>query len=221
MTRQDVYKRQPSDTTAKLEYAAELPPESKAGDLAVLWSATMDDPTSAHREQRRGTLPLDDSPINIQDFRYLTFDVYVEGEKTDTCALGNLYVELLDTDNNQKGCINGKGLQSSDVYGAATALHPGQWYTIRLLLNSLKTTGTFNNQLKSIKVGDNFARKIYLRNFTFRSAPKEQPKSGFTTEQYDIPDYGSATSGNLENATYAVFSSDRGNGDEMCIRDRE
>ncbi len=68
--------------------------------------------------------------------------------------------------------------------------------------------------LQSIKVGDNFARSIYLRaTFTFRSAPKEQPKSGFTTEQYDIPDYNSATTGNLENATYAVFSSDRGNGD--------
>lgn len=211
---EETYKKaqNPSDTTAKLEYAAELPPESKAGDLAVLWSATMDDPTSAHREQRRGTLPLDSS-INIKDFRYLTFDVYVEGEPTDTCALGNLYVELLDDQGHQKGCINGKGLQSSDVYGAATGLHPGQWYTIRLLLNSLETTGTFNNQLKSITVGDNFARSIYLRNFTFRSAPKEQPKSGFTTEQYDIPDYGSATSGNLENAKYAVFSSDRGNGD--------
>lgn len=217
---EETYKKaqNPSDTTAKLEYAAELPPESKAGDLAVLWSATMDDPTSAHREQRRGTLPLDSS-INIKDFRYLTFDVYVEGEPTDTCALGNLYVELLDDQGHQKGCINGKGLQSSDVYGAATALHPGQWYTIRLLLNSLETTGTFNNQLKSITVGDNFARKIYLRNFTFRSAPKEQPKSGFTTEQYDIPDYGSATSGNLENATYAVFSSDRGNGDVVDVVD--
>lgn len=203
--------QKPSDTTAKLEYAAE-PPDKKDGDLAVLWSATMDDPTSAHREQRRGTLPLDSS-INIKDFRYLTFDVYVEGEPTDTCALGNLYVELLDDQGHQKGCINGKGLQSSDVYGAATALHPGQWYTIRLLLDSLETTGTFNNQLKSITVGDNFARSIYLRNFTFRSAPKEQPKSGFTTEQYDIPDYGSATSGQLENAKYAVFSSDRGNGD--------
>lgn len=211
---EETYKKaqNPSDTTAKLEYAAELPPESKAGDLAVLWSATMDDPTSAHREQRRGTLPLDSS-INIKDFRYLTFDVYVEGEPTDTCALGNLYVELLDDQGHQKGCINGKGLQSSDVYGAATGLHPGQWYTIRLLLNSLETTGTFNNQLKSITVGDNFARSIYLRNFTFRSAPKEQPKSGFTTEQYDIPDYNSAKSGKLENATYAVFSSDRGNGD--------
>lgn len=204
--------QKPSDTSASLTYASEPPPESKAGDLAVLWSATRNDPTSAHREQRRGTLPLDSS-INIKDFRYLTFDVYVEGDKADTCALGNLYVELLDDQGNQKGCINSKGLQSSDVYGAATGLHPGQWYTIRLLLNSLETTGTFNNQLKSIKVGDNFARKIYLRNFTFRSAPKEQTKSGFTTEQYDIPDYGSATSGKLENAKYAVFSSDRGNGD--------
>lgn len=212
---EEAYKgaQKPSDTFASLTYAQE-PPDKKDGDLAVLWSATRDDPTSEHREQRRGTLPLDNSPINIKDFRYLTFDVYVEGEKADTCALDNLYVELLDTDNHQKGCINGKGLQSSDVYGAATALHPGQWYTIRLLLNSLETTDEgFNNTLQSIKVGDNFARSIYLRNFTFRSAPKEQTKSGFTTEQYDIPDYGSATSGQLENAKYAVFSSDRGNGD--------
>lgn len=196
----------------KLKYVSD-PPDSQTGDLAVLWSATMDDPTSAHREQRRGTLPLS-TAIDISQYSYLTFDVYVEGEPTETCALGNLYVELWDDQGNQKGCINSKGLQSSDVYGAATALHPKQWYTIRLLLNSLETTDEgFNNTLQSIKVGDNFAREIYLRNFTFRSAPKEQTKPGFTTEQYDIPDYNSATTGKLENATYAVFSSDRGNGD--------
>lgn len=211
---EEAYKdaQKPSDTSASLTYAPE-PPDKKDGDLAVRWSATRDDPTSAHREQRRGTLPLD-SPINIKDFSYLTFDVYVEGDKADTCALGNLYVELWDTESHQKGCINGKGLQSSDVYGAAIGLHPGQWYTIRLLLNSLETTSKgFNNTLQRITVGDNFARSIYLRNFTFRSAPKEQTKPCFTTEQYDIPDYNSAKSGNLENATYAVFSSDRGNGD--------
>lgn len=201
-----------SDVSASLEYVQNLPSDIGTGS-AVLWSATMDDPTSAHREKRRGTLPLS-TPINIGQYSYLTFDVYVEGKTTDTCALGNLYVELLDTAGKQKGCINGKGLQSSDVYGAATGLHPGQWYTIRLLLNSLETTSKdFNNTLQSITVGDNFARKIYLRNFTFRSAPKEQTKPGFTTEQYDIPDYNSAKSGKLENATYAVFSSDRGNGD--------
>ena len=201
----------PSDASAKLEYAAE-PPNSQDGDLAVLWSATMDDPTSEYREKRRGTLPLSEK-IDIRQYRYLTFDVYVKGDKNDTCALGNLYVELRDTENNQKGCINGKGLQSSDVYGAATALHPGQWYTIRLLLNSLETNGSFNNILERITVGDNFAREIYLRNFTFRSAPEEQTTTGFTTEQYNIPDYGSAATGTLQNAAYAVFSSDRGNGD--------
>ena len=201
-----------SDASASLEYVQNLPSDIGTGS-AVLWSATRDDPTSAHREQRRGTLPLS-TAIDISQYSYLTFDVYVEGKQTDTCALDNLYVELLDTESHQKGCINGKGLQSSDVYGAATALHPGQWYTIRLLLKSLETASEgFNNTLQRITVGDNFARKIYLRNFTFRSAPKEQPKSGFTTEQYDIPDYGSATSGNLENAKYAVFSSDLGNGD--------
>lgn len=204
--------QKPSDTFASLTYASE-PPDKKDGDLAVLWSATRDDPTSAHREQRRGTLPLS-TAIDIGQYSYLTFDVYVEGKQTDTCALDNLYVELWDDQGHQKGCINSKGLQSSDVYGAETALHPGQWYTIRLLLKSLETTDKgFNNMLQSIKVGDNFARSIYLRNFTFRSAPKEQTKPGFTTEQYDIPDYGSATSGQLENAKYAVFSSDRGNGD--------
>ena len=66
--------------------------------------------------------------------------------------------------------------------------------------------------LKSITVGDNFARSIYLRNFTFSSAPTMPEQTGFTTAQYDIPDYGSAESGNLENAAYAVFSSNRGTG---------
>lgn len=87
-----------SDVSASLEYVQNLPSDIGTGS-AVLWSATMDDPTSAHREKRRGTLPLDSS-INIKDFRYLTFDVYVEGKQTDTCALGNLYVELLDDQGN-------------------------------------------------------------------------------------------------------------------------
>ena len=213
---EDAYEKaeKPSDASANLEYAESLP-DKKNGDLAVLWSATMDDPTSKYRKQRRGTLSLNE-PIDIRQYSYLTFDVYVKskkGNESDTCALGNLYVELWDTEGNQKGCLGTKGLQSSDVYGAATALHPGKWYTIRLMLNSLQKDTDFNNRVKKITVGDNFAREIYLRNFTFRSAPKEQTTTGFTTEQYDIPDYGSATSGKLQNAAYAVFSSDRGNGD--------
>lgn len=197
-----------------LRYVSPLPEDvDKDRGSAVLWSSDKSDPSSLYRDQRRGTLTWD-SAIDISPYSYLTFDVYVQGKQTDTCALSNLYVELWDTSGKQMGCLGTKGLQSSDVYGAATALHPGTWYTVRLMLNSLKQVEGFDKtQLKSITVGDNFARSIYLRNFTFSSAPTLPKQTGFTTAQYDVPDYGSAESGKLENAAYAVFSSNLGNGD--------
>lgn len=197
-----------------LRYVSPLPEDvDKDRGNAVLWSSDKSDSSSLYRDQRRGTLTWD-SAINISPYSYLTFDVYVQGKQTDTCALSNLYVELWDTSGKQMGCLGTKGLQSSDVYGAATALHPGTWYTVRLMLNSLKQVEGFDKtQLKSITVGDNYARSIYLRNFTFSSAPTLPKQTGFTTAQYDVPDYGSAESGKLENAAYAVFSSNLGNGD--------
>ena len=197
-----------------LRYVSPLPEDvDKDRGNAVLWSSDKSDPSSLYRDQRRGTLTWD-SAINISPYSYLTFDAYVQGNQTDTCALSNLYVELWDTSGKQMGCLGTKGLQSSDVYGAATALHPGTWYTVRLMLNSLKQVEGFDKtQLKSITVGDNYARSIYLRNFTFSSAPTLPKQTGFTTAQYDVPDYGSAESGKLENAAYAVFSSNLGNGD--------
>lgn len=208
-----------SSATGLLSYASSLPEDVGTGS-AVLWSSDKSDPSSLYRDQRRGTLTLD-SAINISPYSYLTFDVYVQGNQTDTCALSNLYVELWDTSGKQMGCLGTKGLQSSDVYGAATALHPGTWYTVRLMLNSLKQVEGFDKtQLKSITVGDNYARSIYLRNFTFSSAPTLPKQTGFTTAQYDVPDYGSATSGKLENAAYAVFSSNLGNGDVVDEKGR-
>ena len=204
-----------------LRYVSPLPEDvDKDRGSAVLWSSDKSDPSSLYRDQRRGTLTWD-SAINISPYSYLTFDVYVQGSPTDTCALSNLYVELWDTSGKQMGCLGTKGLQSSDVYGAATALHPGTWYTVRLMLNSLKQVEAFDKtQLKSITVGDNYARSIYLRNFTFSSAPTLPKQTGFTTAQYDVPDYGSAESGKLENAAYAVFSSNLGNGDVVDEKGR-
>lgn len=201
-----------SSAKGLLSYESSLPEDVGTGS-AVLWSSDKSDPSSLYRDQRRGTLTWD-SAINISPYSYLTFDVYVQGSPTDTCAMSNLYVELWDTSGKQMGCLGSKGLQSSDVYGAATALHPGTWYTVRLMLNSLKQVEGFDKtQLKSITVGDNYARSIYLRNFTFSSAPTLPKQTGFTTAQYNVPDYGSAESGKLENAAYAVFSSNLGNGD--------
>lgn len=208
-----------SSATGLLSYESSLPEDVGTGS-AVLWSSDKSDPSSLYRDQRRGTLTWD-SAINISPYSYLTFDVYVQGNPTDTCAMSNLYVELWDTSGKQMGCLGSKGLQSSDVYGAATALHPRTWYTVRLMLNSLKQVEGFDKtQLKSITVGDNYARSIYLRNFTFRSAPTLPKQTGFTTAQYNVPDYGSATSGKLENAAYAVFSSNLGNGDVVDEKGR-
>lgn len=208
-----------SSATGLLSYESSLPEDVGTGS-AVLWSSDKSDPSSLYRDQRRGTLTWD-SAINISPYSYLTFDVYVQGSPTDTCAMSNLYVELWDTSGKQMGCLGSKGLQSSDVYGAATALHPGTWYTVRLMLNSLKQVESFDKtQLKSITVGDNYARSIYLRNFTFSSAPTLPKQTGFTTAQYNVPDYGSAESGKLENAAYAVFSSNLGNGDVVDEKGR-
>ena len=200
-----------SSAKGLLSYESSLP-EGVGKGSAVLWSSDKSDPSSLYRDQRRGTLTWD-TAIDISQYSYLTFDVYVQGKQTDTCALSNLYVELWDTSGKQMGCLGTKGLQSSDVYGAATALHPGTWYTVRLMLNSLQKDKDFNNQVTKITVGDNYARSIYLRNFTFSSAPTLPKQTGFTTAQYNVPDYGSATTGKLENAAYAVFSSNLGNGD--------
>ena len=200
-----------SKATEPLKHVT-TPPVDANKDRAVLWKSDKDDPTSANRAERRGTLAWD-TAIDIRQYSYLTFDVYVKGESSETCALSNLYVELWDdTGNNKMGCLGTKGLRSSDVYGAATALHPGTWYTVRLMLNSLQKDKDFNNQVTKITVGDNYARSIYLRNFTFSSAPAMPEQKGFTTAQYDIPDYGSAETGTLQNAAYAVFSSSDGTG---------
>ena len=200
-----------SKATEPLKHVT-TPPVDANKDKAVLWKSDKDDPTSANRAERRGTLAWD-TAIDIRQYSYLTFDVYVKGDSKETCALSNLYVELWDEKGNQMGCLDQKGLQSSDVYGAATTLHPGTWYTVRLMLNSLQKDKDFNNQVTKITVGDNYARSIYLRNFTFSSAPAMPEQKGFTTAQYDIPDYNSAKSGKLENAAYAVYSSNFGNGD--------
>ena len=59
-------------------------------------------------------------------------------------------------------------------------------------------------------MGDNYNRNIYFRDFTF--IPKAVPSkmTGFTTDQKEIPDYGSAESGHLENAENAQYTSSNG-----------
>ena len=83
----------------------------------------------------------------------------------------------------------------------------GAWVTVKLDLNKMKAQDGFNGKVKTIRVGDNYSRHIYFRNFTF--IPKAVPKTmtGFTTDQKEIPDYGSAKTGQLQNAINAQYTS--------------
>lgn len=172
------------------------------------WYARYMDTQSAAREKRRGILTLE-NPINIKDMRFLTFQVYVD--TTDGSegglSLNNLYLELLDdhTPPVQKGSLDTSGINGA-TYGSVEVT-TDQWVTVKLDLHKMKEKDGFSDNVRTIRVGDNYNRNIYFRNFTF--IPKAVPSkmTGFTTDQEDIPDYGSAESGHLENAENAQYTS--------------
>ena len=183
------------------------PDPGNENEQVLHWYARYMDTQSAAREKRRGILTLG-KPINIKDMRFLTFQVYVSQKDGSDLSLNNLYLELLDNQTptpGQKGSLGTTGINGA-TYGSVE-VKTDQWVTVKLDLHKMKEQGKFNNNVTTIRVGDNYNRNIYFRNFTF--IPKAVPSkmTGFTTDQEDIPDYGSAKSGNLENAKYAQYTS--------------
>ncbi len=181
------------------------------------WYARYMDTQSAAREKRRGILTLK-NPIDIKDERFLTFQVYVDpGDSGGDLSLNNLYLELLDDEDVQKGSLGTSGINGA-TYGSVE-VKTGAWVTVKLDLNKMKAQDGFNGKVKTIRVGDNYSRHIYFRNFTF--IPKAVPKTmtGFTTDQKEIPDYGSATSGQLQNAINAQYTSTKDNDTQLVDDD--
>lgn len=181
------------------------PDPENENEQVLHWYARYMDTQSAAREKRRGILTLE-NPIDIKDERFLTFQVYVDPkDHGGDLSLNNLYLELLDENNVQKGSLGTTGINGA-TYGSVE-LVTGKWVTVKLDLNKMKKQDDFNNYVKTIRVGDNYSRNIYFRNFTF--IPKAVPSkmTGFTTDQEKIPDYGSATTGQLQNAKYAQYTS--------------
>ena len=188
------------------------PDSGNENEKVLHWYARYMDTQSAAREKRRGILTLE-NPINIEKMRFLTFQVYVSQKDGSDLSLNNLYLELLDNQDlleppkspGQKGSLGTTGINGA-TYGSVEVT-TDQWVTVKLDLHKMKEQGDFNNNVTTIRVGDNYNRNIYFRNFTF--IPKAVPSkmTGFTTDQEDIPDYGSVESGHLENAKYAQYTS--------------
>lgn len=188
-------------------------PDSETNTKQVLhWYARYTDtkPVSDNRDKRYGILTLNQA-INIKDKRFLTFEVYVDPNDGDggNLSLNNLYLELRDEQGGQKGSLGTSGINGA-TYGSVDVA-AGKWVTVKLDLNKMKeqdgTNGKFSGNVTTIRVGDNYSRNIYFRNFTFIPKTKPSTMSGFTTKQQDIPDYGSVESGKLEKAENAQYTS--------------
>lgn len=229
----DVSNIAPATPDKKNEYIFELatnphpdPGQEDKNEQVLHWYARYTDtePVSYWRKQRYGILKLKD-PINIEKMRFLTFQVYVSQEDGGELSLNNLYLELLDNQDlleppkspGQKGSLGTTGINGA-TYGSVE-MKTGAWVTVKLDLNKMKEQGDFNDYVKTIRVGDNYSRHIYFRNFTF--IPKAVPSTmtGFTTDQKEIPDYGSAKSGNLENAENAQYTSSNDTDTQLVDKD--
>lgn len=201
-------------------------PDSEADTKQVLhWYARYMDtePVSKWRKNRYGILTLE-APINIENERFLTFEVYVDHSDGGDLSLNNLYLELLDNQTpnpGQKGSLGTSGINGA-TYGSVE-LKTDQWVTVKLDLNKMKeqggSNGKFSGNVTTIRVGDNYSRNIYFRNFTFIPKAKPRTMSGFTTDQKDIPDYGSAESGKLQNAENAQYTSSNDTDTQLVDKD--
>lgn len=215
----------------KGDYIFELAtnPEQGSGqntEQVLHWYARYPDtePVSYWRKRRYGILTLK-NPIDIEKMRFLTFQVYTDSNDGGELSLNNLYLELLDNQQQQdptkspgqKGSLGTTGINGA-TYGSVE-LETGKWVTVKLDLHKMKEQGGFNNKVKFIRVGDNYNRNIYFRDFTF--IPKVVPSkmTGFTTDQKEIPDYGSATTGHLENAENAQYTSNMDNDTQLVEGD--
>lgn len=161
----------------------------------------------------KGTFDASDS----KGYKYLQFDVY----NTDENASGtDPFVALVDED----GTRIGAWASFLTYNGRNNNIDNKIWKTIRIDLNKLKektldkgTTSGFDfSKVKEIQFAYWDDVTVYLDKFTFVK-PASVEKTGFTTEQEDIPDYGSIESKKLEPVNGAYYQNT--NGDTIIYSD--
>lgn len=179
----------------------------KAGQEKVVhWKAKFDDAEGEHVNQRFGIIqPAKGETFDASDTNaFLQFKMYYDYQ--DIPGLTSTYLELEDSLGRKIG-----GYLSGKTYGNSSLVQK-KWNTIQVDLGKLQGDKTFDySKIKNIKFNYNFERDIYLDDFIFIPSVVAAAKTGFVTQQQDIPDYGSATSGTLkypEGAQYTLSKKD-------------
>ena len=172
----------------------------------VHWKAKFDDAEGERVNQRFGIIqPAEGDTFDASETNaFLQFKMYYDYQ--DIPGLTSTYLELEDGDGKTIG-----GYLSGKTYGNSSLVQK-KWNTIQVDLSKLQGKNTFDySKIKKIKFNYNFERDIYLDDFIFIPSVVAAAKTGFVTQQQDIPDYGSATSGTLkypEGAQYTLSKKD-------------
>lgn len=166
-------------------------------DNVVHWFANYSNENNEYTQVRLGNLSADDNQLkDISEMTYLNFKAYIAN---DIASLNNMYIQLTD--------VNGKKL-----YGFLdankvkdTVLSGNAWSKITVILDKLTAESGFDKtKISTISFQYNIECNVYLDDFIFKN-DATSIGTGFTTAQENIPDYGSATSGNLENTKNAQY----------------
>lgn len=201
-----------SDTDKTTMKKDEAPSDSDSQaykDQTVKWYAQGYDKGSQHRNLRYGTMTLT-NPLNIENRDYLSFDVYAVGNPGDGVLSTNyLYLTLVDNNGKKMGCdANSQKSYLNTMLSGSVVMQNDKWVTVKLQLNKMPKDTDFDlTKLSKILIGDDYERTVYFRNFVFTAKPVANKTVGFSVEQADIPDYGSAGSNILKPASGAIFTS--------------
>lgn len=201
-----------SDTDSTTMEKDDNPPDTSGTytGQTVKWYAQGYDKNSKHRDLRYGTMTLE-KPLNIENRDYLSFDVYAVGNPGDGVLSTNyLYLTLEDDRDNQMGCdlTNGQKSYLNTMLSGSVVMQNNQWVTVKLQLSKMPQDDGFDlKNIKKIRIGDDYERTVYFRNFVFTAKPMANTTVGFSVEQADIPDYDTAESNTLKPASGAIFTS--------------
>ena len=148
--------------------------------------------------------------LDSKGYKYLQFDVY----NMDANASGtDPFVALVDDD----GTRIGEWASFLTYNGRNNNIDKQTWKTIRIDLEKLKEKkldagdkrGFDFSKVKEIQFAYWNDVTIYLDKFSFVK-PASGEKTGFTTEQEDIPDYGSINSEKLEPVNGSYYQNTKG-----------
>lgn len=188
--------------------------DSKDGQSKVVhWKAIRDDAEGDYVSKRVGIIePATGETFNASDTNaFLQFKMYYDYQ--DIPGLTSTYLELEDGEGKTIG-----GYLSGKTYGNSSLVQK-KWNTIQVDLSKLQGKNTFDySKIKKIKFNYNFERDIYLDDFIFIPSVVAAAKTGFVTQQEDIPDYGSATSGTLKYTKGAQYTLSKNDGSSKLYR---